>query len=175
MDFDLNKMVEDIARNDELSKEFSELDEMDEIYDYCYSMGYECSEEEFDEGVAGCLNDLFDEKNELNDDYLSGIAGGINFTGNFSKTVAVMLSAVALGGMGKFLGEGTLNNSKFMSSATSTSFTKKMSGKWSKTKEVISNFSKNNSKAIFGAGVTLGMMIILGALMKKRRLSYGAV
>lgn len=175
MDFDLNKMVEDIARNDELSKEFSELDEMDEIYDYCYSMGYECSEEEFDEGVAGCLNDLLDEKNELNDDYLSGIAGGINFTGNFSKTVAVMLSAVALGGMGKFLGEGTLNNSKFMSSATSTSFTKKMSGKWSKTKEVISNFSKNNSKAIFGAGVTLGMMIILGALMKKRRLSYGAV
>ncbi len=175
MDFDLNKMVEDIARNDELSKEFSELDEMDEIYDYCYSMGYECSEEEFDEGVAGCLNDLFDEKNELNDDYLSGIAGGINFTGNFSKTVAVMLSAVALGGMGKFLGEGTLNNSKFMSSATSSSFTKKMSGKWSKTKEVISNFSKNNSKAIFGAGVTLGMMIILGALMKKRRLSYGAV
>ena len=175
MDFDLNKMVEDIARNDELSKEFSELDEMDEIYDYCYSMGYECSEEEFDEGVAGCLNDLFDEKNELNDDYLSGIAGGINFTGNFSKTVAVMLSAVALGGMGKFLGEGTLNNSKFMSSATSTSFTKKMSGKWSKTKEVISNFSKNNSKAIFGAGVTLGMMIILGALMKKRKLSYGAV
>lgn len=175
MDFDLNKMVEDIARNDELSKEFSELDEMDEIYDYCYSMGYGGSEEEFDEGVAGCLNDLFDEKNELNDDYLSGIAGGINFTGNFSKTVAVMLSAVALGGMGKFLGEGTLNNSKFMSSATSTSFTKKMSGKWSKTKEVISNFSKNNSKAIFGAGVTLGMMIILGALMKKRRLSYGAV
>ena len=63
MDFDLNKMVEDIARNDELSKEFSELDEMDEIYDYCYSMGYECSEEEFDEGVAGCLNDLLDEKN----------------------------------------------------------------------------------------------------------------
>ena len=40
MNFDLNKMVEDIARNDELSKEFSELDEMDEIYDYCYSMGY---------------------------------------------------------------------------------------------------------------------------------------
>lgn len=175
MDFDLNKMVEDIARNDELSKEFSKLDEMDEIYDYCYSMGYGGSEEEFDEGVAGCLSDLFDERNELNDDYLSGIAGGINFAGNFSKTVAVMLSAVALGGVGKFFGDHALNNSKFMNGAASSSFTEKMSGKWSKTKEVISNFSKNNSKAVFGAGVTLGMMIILGALMKKRKLSYGAV
>ena len=68
-----------------------------------------------------------------------------------------------------------LNNSKFMNSAASSSFTEKMSGKWSKTKAVISNFSKNNSKAIFGAGVTLGMMIILGALMKKRKLSCGAV
>lgn len=175
MNFDLNKMVEDIARNDELSREFSELDEMDEIYDYCYSMGYEFSEEEFDEGVAGCLNDLYDEKNELNDEHLSGIAGGINFTGNFSKTVAVMLSAVALGGMGKFFGDGALSNSKFMSNTTSSGLIEKISGKWSKTKEVISNFSRNNSKIVLSTGLTLGMMIILGALMKKRKLNYGAV
>ncbi len=171
MNFDLNKMVEDIARNDELSREFSDMDEMDEIYDYCYSMGYEVSEDELDEGVADCLKDLFDEKNELNDEHLSGIAGGINFTGNFSKTVAVMLSAVVLGGAGKLFGDGALNNSKFTNSTTSSGFTEKISSKWAKTKEVISN----NSKVVLGTGLTLGMMIILGALMKKRNLNYGTV
>ncbi len=108
MNFNLNKFVEDVAQDNELCREFSKFEEMDEIYNYCKNVGIECSEDEFDESISEYIYSLDNNNYKIDDDNMSNIAGGINFTNSISKTLAVVLSALTLGAyfVGHFIESG---------------------------------------------------------------------
>lgn len=160
MNFNLNKFVEDVARDNELCREFSKFEEMDEIYSYCKNMGIECTEDEFDESVSEYIYSLDDNNHKIDDDNLNSVAGGINFTNPISKTLAVVLSALTLGGSGFYGNVSAEEVSDFTNSSYKSE--KVNSGKWSRTKKAISKFYNNHKKAI---GLTLGATIITGGIL----------
>ena len=168
MNFNLNKFVEDVARDNELCREFSKFEEMDEIYGYCKDMGIECSEDEFDESVSEyiCSLDNSDYKmGKIDEDNLGDVSGG-SLKGTFSKTLAVALSAITLGGSGFFGNANAGEVSKISNFANSSYKSEKVnSGKWSRTKKAISNFYNNHKKTIMGTALTLGTAVIAGVIL----------
>lgn len=86
----LNSVVEEIAQNDEMAKEFATMDEIDEIYQYCKDAGLDYSEEEFDEEISSVINSLEYGDDEIPDDELRYIAGGKN--GGSDKWVKISKS-----------------------------------------------------------------------------------
>lgn len=170
MNFNLNKFVEDVARDNELCREFSKFEEMDEIYGYCKDMGIECSEDEFDESVSEYIYSLDNndyKMGKIDEDNLGDVSGG-SLKGTFSKTLAVALSAITLGGSGFFGNANAGEISKISNFANSSYKTEKVnSGKWSRTKKAMSNFYNNHKKAIIGigTGVTLGAAVIAGGIL----------
>lgn len=78
MERSLDSIVEEIAQNDEMSREFAAMDEMDEIYQYCRDAGLDYSEEEFDDEVASLIGELENSGTEVSDYQLSAVAGGKN-------------------------------------------------------------------------------------------------
>ncbi len=78
MERSLDSIVEEIAQNDEMSREFAAMDEMDEIYRYCKDAGLDYSEEEFDDEVSSLISEFEDSGVEISDYQLSAVAGGKN-------------------------------------------------------------------------------------------------
>lgn len=76
MERSLDSIVEEIAQNDEMSKEFAAMDEMDEIYQYCKEAGLDCSEEEFDDEVSALIYDFENPDADVSYHDLRGVAGG---------------------------------------------------------------------------------------------------
>ncbi len=167
MNFDLEKIVEKIAEDNELSQEFSRLDEMDDIYNYCKDMGLDCDEKEFDDGISEYINVLNEDiyQDEIFEEKLSNIGGGVNLKNVFSKSVASVLSALAMGGSMEL---STVDAADSLSiannSKTSVSFSEKVSKKWSNTKEALYKFYQNHKKSIkWIAAATVGVLILAGA------------
>lgn len=168
MNFDLNKVVENIAMDNEMSQEFSRLDEIDEIYDYCRNMGASCSEEEFDESVAKYIDALDQISYDYNDESLEKIAGGAMVGKPISKALAVILSAFTVGSTGFFNSASAIkknDNSNTVSTVSKVST-------WSKIKKSAANFYKNHKKSIIGTGVTLGAMVLAGGTVFLGKKAY---
>lgn len=83
MERSLDSIVEEIAQNDEMSREFAAMDEKDEIYTYCKNAGLCCSEEEFDNEIMALINDFENSDPEKSEYMFENIAGGIK---NFSDS-----------------------------------------------------------------------------------------
>ena len=166
----LDEILTHIAEKEELSKEFSKLDEIEEIYKYCREFGLESTEEEFDEELSYFIdeNDLgfeLDEKEFMN------IAGGVDLKKYLSKTAAMALSALTLAGTGA----GMINNShaaEYKTDNTSISVKKETvkEGKWAKTKASLKRFWNNHKKAIITTTVvTAGAAILSTAACKMNK------
>ncbi len=136
MNFNLNKVIEEIANNNELSEEFSKLNEMDEIYDYCKSMGVECDEREFDKEISGYIY-------ALDDDY-NMVAGGIKHENeSYLKNQFDNLNVKIL-------------NLDYSSNLAPNS------NKWEKTQNTFSNFNETfDKKVTLGSAVLDGGMAFL--------------
>ncbi len=165
MNYNLNKVLDKIIEEEELAREFSQLDDMDEMYSYCRELGKGYTEEEFDEGIAEVIDFLKSEEIEagLSDEGLRNIAGGMNFNGLISKTAAVMLSALTLGSAtfspNTKAAEPSANAEKTQS--ISENVKSDVSDKWSKTKGVLSNLWANHKKKII-AGATIATLAVAG-------------
>ncbi len=168
MNFDLEKIVEKIAEDNELSQEFSRLDEMDDIYNYCKDMGLDCDEKEFDNEISGYINALNEEDMDyygksISDEELSNVGGGIDFKKMFSKSVAMMLSALTIGGSIGLGSAGATGSSKVLNNSN-ISLSQKISNKWSETKKAVSEFYNKHKKPLkIGAAVTVGVLVLAGA------------
>lgn len=177
MNFDLEKMVERIAEDNELSQEFSRFDEMDEVYNYCKDMGLECDEDEFDDEISGYIDalneeDMYSYEGNVSDEDLSKVGGGAIFKSVFSKSVAMVLSLLTMGGCGGIGLAGATDSSKVSEPlGTGISFSEKISNKWSNTKKSLSKFYDNHKKIVITSGVTLGALILAGsAVLMNRKL-----
>ncbi len=93
MERSLDSIVEEIAQNDEMSREFAAMDEMDEIYQYCKGVGLDCSEEEFDEAISSVVSDFDHGSSEIPEYELNHVAGGKNRQ-NFITKGALILYAL---------------------------------------------------------------------------------
>ncbi len=165
MNKELEKTLSRIIEQEELAREFSQLDDMDEMYRYCCELGGGYTEEEFDEGIAEVIDSLKSEesKTNLSDEDLKYIAGGMNFNGLISKTAAVMLSALTLGSA-TFLpntkaAEPSANTEKTQS--ISEDLKSDVSDKWSKTKGVLSNLWANYKGKII-ATTAIAILAVAG-------------
>ena len=114
MERNLESIIEEIAQNEELSKEFTAMDEIDEIYAYCKEMGLNSSEEEFDEEVSSMIDNFDLNYSKIDDFELENVAGGSMLDKKFNKVVASALSALTIAGAGAA-------NSNFASAANATS------------------------------------------------------
>jgi len=114
MSRDLKSIIEEIAQNEEISKEFMAMDEIDEIYAYCKELGLSSSEEEFDEEVSSIIDSFDIYLNQIDKNDLSLVAGGINLDKKFNKMLASALSALTIAGAGAA-------NSNFASAANASS------------------------------------------------------
>ncbi len=114
MERNLESIIEEIAQNEEFSKEFMAMDEIDEIYAYCKEMGLNSSEEEFDEEVSSMIDNFDLNYSKIGDFELENVAGGSMLDKNFNKVVASALSALTIAGAGAA-------NSNFASAANDAS------------------------------------------------------
>jgi len=114
MERNLESIIKEIAQNEELSKEFMAMDEIDEIYAYCKEMGLNSSEEEFDEEVSSMIDNFDSNYSKIGDFELENVAGGSMLDKNFNKVVASALSALTIAGAGAA-------NSNFASAANGAS------------------------------------------------------
>ena len=73
MERNLESIIEEIAQNEELSKEFMAMDEIDEIYAYCKEMGLNSSEEEFDEEVSSMIDNFDSNYSKIGDFELENV------------------------------------------------------------------------------------------------------
>ena len=154
MNENLNKVLNKIIEEENLAKEFCQLDNMDEMYKYCYELGEGYTEEEFDEDIAEMINALQieGEKTELSDKDLDYIAGGVNISGMVSKTTAIVLSALTIGSV--MPTTNAMAAGAFQSTGDTQSISSKLkseiSDKWSKTKQALSNLWKNHKGMVIG-------------------------
>ncbi len=175
MNFDLERIVEEIVEDNELSQEFSRLDEMDDIYNYCKDMGLDCDEKEFDDGISEYINVLNEDiyQDEIFEEKLSNIGGGVNLKNVFSKSVASVLSVLAIGSSVELGAVGVADNLSVANNPkTSVSFSEKMLKEWPKTKEALHKFYQKHKKLIRGVtAVTVGAIVLVGGtvLIKHRR------
>ena len=103
MERSLDSIVEEIAQNDEMSREFAAMDEMDEIYRYCKDAGLDCSEEEFDDEVSALIDDF-----ENSEYQLSHVAGGTK-PDNANKKWENIRNSMGLSEKGRTMGQWLLN------------------------------------------------------------------
>ena len=166
MNLNLNKLIEKIVNDSKLSEEFSKLDDMDEIYDYCKNMGVRCGKKEFDEEISKYIG-VFNEdmyKKEIFEENLSDVGGGVNLKNKFSMSVASLLSALTMGNSIGLGSVGAMDDLKVSNNPkTNISFSEKISNEWSKTKEAFYKFYQKYKKIFIIVEVNVGMLVIAGA------------
>ena len=144
MNYNVEKILNKIITEEDLLKEFSKFDDMDEVYSYCKEFGSGYTEEEFDESIAEAIDSLQSQKwrTKINEEDLEYIAGGINFNGLFSKTAAVILSALTLGStaISSSAKVAEVSRNSGVTQVSADNFHAENSSKWSKTKTALSNF-----------------------------------
>ncbi len=174
MSRNLKSIIEEIAESEEMSKEFSAINEINEIYEYCKNMGLDSSEEEFDEEVSSMIDNFDMYLSQIDQNDLGLVAGGINLNKKFNKVLASALSALMLTGAGAVnsnLAAGMDTHSK--SASTSFSANKKIANKkyiiksdantksdsqFSKTVESIKEFFRKHK---LGTGITVAVILML--------------
>ncbi len=165
----LDEILTQIAEEEELSKEFSRLEEIDEIYEYCREFGLESTEEEFDEELSYFI-DSNDFDFELDGKELMNIAGGVDLKKYLSKTAAMALSTLTLAGTGAGLINNSSHAAEYKKDNTSISAKEETvkEGKWAKTKASLKRFWKNHKKAIIATTVVTAGAAILGTVAYKK-------
>lgn len=156
MERNLESIIEEIAQNEELSKEFTAMDEIDEIYAYCKEMGLNSSEEEFDEEVSSMIDNFDLNYSKIGDFELENVAGGSMLDKKFNKVVASALSALTIAGAGAA-------NSNFASAANATSastVSASASEKTQSAKNIKSSLLRFCKKHKIAVGVTTAAIIL---------------
>ncbi len=173
MNLNLSKVIEKIASDSKLSEEFSKLDEMDEIYDYCKNMGVRCEKKEFDNEISKYIDVLNDDtyEKEIFEEKLGNVGGGVNLKNKFSRSVASLLSALTMGSTAGLGSVGATDNLKVSNDLrNNVPFSEKISNEWLKTKEALYKFYQNHKKIFIVVEITVGVLVIAGAaiLIKHR-------
>ncbi len=170
----LESVIEEIAENEEMSREFIAMDEIDEIYEYCKNMGLGSSEEEFDEEVSSMVDNFYIYSIQIDKNDLSLVAGGSSLNKHFNKAVASALSALVLTGAGAAnsniaAGVSTPPKSVATSASADTKTANKKyvaknganaesDSKFSKTVESIKEFFRKHK---LGTGITAAAILML--------------
>ncbi len=150
MNYKLQLVLIKILDDEKLSQDFFNLDSMDDMYEFCQKIGTGYNEEEFDESIAELISYLNHPGiDKLNEKELNLVAGGFNAKNALSKTIASVLSALAIGSATGLPSAFAANTSPTQPDSSAVGFTEKISDKWNKTKEALSNFYKNHKKAVW--------------------------
>ena len=98
MEKKLCKICEDILKDESKIKEFTEIETVDEMYEYFLKQIPNLSEEEFDDFVFDALENyekIQDVSNLIGDNALENVAGGLNLTTKIASGVLALTSLFA--------------------------------------------------------------------------------
>lgn len=90
----INHIIEEILNSDELTEKLKSLNNLDEIYSFYRSIDERLSEEDFNDYLSDLIPPIENSKT-LDEHLLNQVAGGVK-TKKFDKTLAAILSSLAL-------------------------------------------------------------------------------
>lgn len=154
----MQEVFKKILSDENLTKEFSEKETPEELYELCKSIDERCTEEEFDEFVFNALetadSESYSDKQPLDIENLDNVAGGVNLGDTLKKGVALSLASLSV-----FSGMAVANQSFAANNKSVAGVSQSKKVEISKFKKV-KDFFKNHK---FGVRVAVGAVVLAAA------------